>query len=46
MNGREFSFDELVDETDEWWFPLDSAVALRRHARRRRRTPSTRSAST
>jgi len=26
MNGREFAFDELVDETDEWWFPTDSAV--------------------
>ena len=26
MNGREFSFDELVDETGEWWFPTDSAV--------------------
>ncbi|MFE1646684.1 DUF6379 domain-containing protein [Microbacterium sp. P01] len=26
MNGREFRFDELVDETSEWWFPVDSAV--------------------
>ena len=26
MNGREFTFDELVDETSEWWFPTDSAV--------------------
>jgi hypothetical protein len=26
MNNRTFSFDELVDETGEWWFPLDSAV--------------------
>lgn len=26
MNGREFGFDELVDETGEWWFPVDSAV--------------------
>ena len=26
MNGRDFTFDELVDETDEWWFPTDSAV--------------------
>ncbi|MCW4466296.1 DUF6379 domain-containing protein [Glutamicibacter sp. MNS18] len=26
MNGRTFSFDELVQETDEWWFPLDSAI--------------------
>jgi hypothetical protein len=26
MNGRVFSFDELVDETGEWWFPTDSAV--------------------
>ena len=26
MNGREFGFDELVDETGEWWFPTDSAV--------------------
>ena len=26
MNDREFGFDELVDETGEWWFPTDSAV--------------------
>jgi hypothetical protein len=26
MNGRTFRLSELVDETDEWWFPLDSAV--------------------
>ncbi|MFJ2620483.1 DUF6379 domain-containing protein [Glutamicibacter sp. NPDC087344] len=26
MNGRTFSFSELVQETDEWWFPLDSAT--------------------
>jgi len=26
MNGRTFTFDELVDETGEWWFPVDSAV--------------------
>jgi Domain of unknown function (DUF6379) len=26
MNGRTFRFDELVDETEEWWFPTDSAV--------------------
>ncbi|MGO4807124.1 DUF6379 domain-containing protein [Arthrobacter sp. 2MCAF15] len=26
MNNRTFRFDELVDETGEWWFPLDSAV--------------------
>jgi hypothetical protein len=26
MNGREFTFDELRDNTDEWWFPLDSAI--------------------
>ena len=26
MNGRTFRFDELVDQTGEWWFPLDSAV--------------------
>lgn len=26
MNGRTFRFDELVEETGEWWFPLDSAV--------------------
>jgi hypothetical protein len=26
MNGRTFTFGELVDETGEWWFPTDSAV--------------------
>ena len=26
MNNRTFSFEELVEETGEWWFPLDSAV--------------------
>ena len=26
LNGREFRFDELLDETGEWWFPIDSAV--------------------
>lgn len=26
MNNRTFSFSELVEETDEWWFPLDSAI--------------------
>lgn len=26
MNGREFTFPELVTETGEWWFPVDSAV--------------------
>ena len=26
MNGREFGFNDLVDETGEWWFPVDSAV--------------------
>lgn len=26
MNDREFTFGELVDETQEWWFPTDSAV--------------------
>jgi hypothetical protein len=26
MNGRTFRLPELVDQTDEWWFPLDSAV--------------------
>jgi hypothetical protein len=26
MNGRTFRFDELFDETGEWWFPTDSAV--------------------
>jgi hypothetical protein len=26
MNGRTFRLEDLVGETDEWWFPLDSAV--------------------
>jgi hypothetical protein len=26
MNGRSFTFDELAPNTDEWWFPTDSAV--------------------
>ncbi|WP_404429538.1 DUF6379 domain-containing protein [Microbacterium lacus] len=26
MNGRESTFDELRTNTDEWWFPTDSAV--------------------
>ena len=26
MNGREFGFDELRTNTEEWWFPTDSAV--------------------
>ena len=26
MNGRTFRFEELVDETGEWWFPTDSVV--------------------
>ncbi len=26
MNGTEFTFDELKTNTDEWWFPTDSAV--------------------
>ncbi|MCQ6270704.1 DUF6379 domain-containing protein [Pseudarthrobacter sp. R1] len=26
MNNRTFRFEELVDETGEWWFPLDSAI--------------------
>ncbi|WP_156761527.1 C-glycoside deglycosidase beta subunit domain-containing protein [Microbacterium karelineae] len=26
MNGRTFSFADMVDDTDEWWFPVDSAV--------------------
>lgn len=25
MNGRVFTFAEMVDDTDEWWFPVDSA---------------------
>jgi hypothetical protein len=26
MNDREFTFEELATASDEWWFPLDSAV--------------------
>ena len=26
MNGRTYRLEELVDQTDEWWFPVDSAV--------------------
>ncbi|WP_243075318.1 DUF6379 domain-containing protein [Microbacterium sp. SS28] len=26
MNGRTFTFEELVPDTSEWWFPTDSAV--------------------
>ncbi|WP_218220996.1 DUF6379 domain-containing protein [Nesterenkonia sp. Act20] len=26
MNGRTFTFAEMRDEVDEWWFPVDSAV--------------------
>jgi hypothetical protein len=26
MNGRSFTFAELVPNTEEWWFPTDSAV--------------------
>ena len=26
MNGKEFSLDELRDNTEEWWFPQDSVV--------------------
>ncbi|GAB2844966.1 DUF6379 domain-containing protein [Microbacterium insulae] len=26
MNGRKFTFAELVPNTEEWWFPTDSAV--------------------
>ena len=26
MNGRTFTFDELAPNTEEWWFPTDSAV--------------------
>jgi hypothetical protein len=26
MNGTEFTFDQLSTNTDEWWFPVDSAV--------------------
>lgn len=26
MNGRTFTFVELAPDTEEWWFPTDSAV--------------------
>ena len=26
MNGRTRTFAEMVDDVDEWWFPMDSAV--------------------
>ncbi len=26
MNGLTFTFDELVPNTQDWWFPTDSAV--------------------
>lgn len=26
MNGREFTFEELATNVEEWWFPVDSAV--------------------
>ncbi|MCI0157545.1 flagellar biosynthesis protein [Leifsonia shinshuensis] len=26
LNGRERTFAEMKDDTEEWWFPLDSAV--------------------
>lgn len=26
LNGRTFTFPELVPNTEEWWFPTDSAV--------------------
>lgn len=26
MNGRTFTFEEMTDDIDQWWFPLDSAV--------------------
>ena len=26
LNGRERTFDDMKDDTEEWWFPLDSAV--------------------
>jgi hypothetical protein len=26
MNGRTFRFEELATDTDDWWFPTDSAV--------------------
>ncbi|MGN7947111.1 C-glycoside deglycosidase beta subunit domain-containing protein [Microbacterium sp. 22215] len=25
MNGRDFTFEELSTNIDEWWFPVDSA---------------------
>lgn len=26
LNGRTFTFAELVPDTEDWWFPTDSAV--------------------
>lgn len=26
MNGKSFTFPEMVDHVDEWWFPADHAV--------------------
>ena len=26
MNGRTFRLADLADDTEQWWFPLDSAV--------------------
>ncbi|WP_285115617.1 DUF6379 domain-containing protein [Leifsonia sp. fls2-241-R2A-40a] len=26
LNGRVRTFEEMADDTEEWWFPLDSAV--------------------
>lgn len=26
LNGRVRTFADMVDDTEEWWFPLDSAV--------------------
>jgi hypothetical protein len=26
LNGRERTFADMADDTEEWWFPLDSAV--------------------
>jgi hypothetical protein len=26
LNGTEFTFEQLSTNTDEWWFPVDSAV--------------------
>jgi hypothetical protein len=26
MNGRTRTFAEMVDDVDDWWFPVDSAV--------------------